>query len=82
MDAAGPLADPVQPRFRLASCRSLPRPMYAVGVWYLAAGRRVPPSPAVRIRCHRGPWPYRSASANCLMAAILYRHIGENNVEG
>ena len=49
----------------LASCRSLPRPMYAVGVWYLAAGLTCL---AVRRRralhCRPGPWQYRSASAN------------------
>jgi len=65
----------------LASCRSLPRPMYAVGVWYLAAGLM---SLAFAHDANAfSPWtmalPF--GVGQFLMAAILYWSAGENNVE-
>jgi hypothetical protein len=65
----------------LASCRSLPRPMFAVGVWYLASG----------LAClafangeHAlSPWamalPF--GIGQFAMAAILYWGVGDNSVE-
>jgi hypothetical protein len=64
-----------------ASCRSLPRPMRAVGVWYLAAG-------LASLAFANGaqafsPWamalPF--GLGQFLMAGILYRS-GANNAEG
>jgi hypothetical protein len=65
----------------LASCRSLPRPMYAVGVWYLAAGLA---GLALAGGTHTlSPWamavPF--GIGQLAMAAILHRHTGENDVE-
>jgi hypothetical protein len=66
----------------LASCRSLPRPMYAVGVWYLAAGLTCL---AVAGGAHSlSPWamavPF--GVGQFLMAAILYQSVGENDAKG
>jgi hypothetical protein len=64
-----------------ASCRSLPRAMYAVGVWYLAAGLvcLAVGSDARPL----SPWamgiPF--GIGQLLMAALLYRSAGENDVE-
>ena len=64
-----------------ASCRSLPRPMFAVGVWYLATG-------LATLAFANGaqafsPWamavPF--GVGQLLMAAILYRS-GANHAEG
>jgi len=66
----------------LASCRSLPRPMYAVGVWYLAAG-------LITLVLARGahtlsPWamavPF--GAGQLTMAAILYRSFKGIDAEG
>jgi hypothetical protein len=65
-----------------ASCRSLPRPMFAVAVWYLAAG-------LANLALAGGdnafsPWamavPF--GVGQLAMAAVLYRDIGETDVEG
>jgi hypothetical protein len=65
----------------IASCRSLPKPMFAIGVWYLASG----------LAClayangeHAlSPWamalPF--GVGQLLMAAILYRGVGDNSIE-
>jgi len=64
-----------------ASCRSLPRPLYAVGVWYLAAGLT-----SFAIAGETGafsPWvmgiPF--GLGQFLMAAILYLSNGESDGE-
>jgi hypothetical protein len=64
----------------LASCRLLPRPMFAVGVWYLTAGLT---SLALASEVHAfSPWamavPF--GFGQLLMAAILYWSAGENSV--
>jgi fumarate reductase subunit D len=65
-----------------ASCRSLPRPMFAVGVWYLAVG-------LASLAFANGaqafsPWamalPF--GLGQLLMAGILYRSVGANDAEG
>jgi len=66
----------------LASCRSLPRPMYAVGVWYLAAGLTCL---ALAGGAHSlSPWamavPF--GIGQLLMAAILYQCTGESDAKG
>ncbi len=66
----------------LASCRSLPRPMYAVGLWYLFAGLAVL---ALANGAHAfSPWamavPF--GFGQLLMAAILLWNLGINDVEG
>ena len=66
----------------LASCRSLPRPMYAVGVWYLAAGLT---GLALAAGAHSlSPWamavPF--GIGQLLMAAILYQTAGESDAKG
>jgi len=66
----------------LASCRSLPRPMYAVGVWYLAAGLTCL---ALAAGAHSlSPWamavPF--GIGQLLMAAILYQTAGESDAKG
>lgn len=64
-----------------ASCRSLPRPVFAIGVWYLAAG-------LVCLAVGSGanalsPWlmavPF--GIGQILLAAILYRAVGEHDGE-
>ena len=65
----------------LASCRSLPRPMFAVGVWYLAAGLA---SLAFAGGAHAfSPWamalPF--GVGQFLMAAILQTSVGAHNGE-
>jgi hypothetical protein len=62
-----------------ASCRSLPRPMFAAAVWYLAAGLACL---AWANGAHAfSPWamavPF--AVGQLYMAAVLYRSIGEND---
>jgi hypothetical protein len=64
-----------------ASCRALPRPLYAVGVWYLAAGLT-----SFAIAGETGafsPWvmgiPF--GLGQFLMAAILYTTSGESDAE-
>ena len=64
-----------------ASCRSLPRPLYAVGIWYLAAGLT-----SFAIAGETGafsPWvmgiPF--GLGQFLMAAILYVTSGESDAE-
>jgi hypothetical protein len=64
-----------------ASCRSLPRPMFAVAVWYLATGLA---SLAFASGAHAfSPWamalPF--GLGQLLMAAILYRSVGTNHAE-
>ena len=66
----------------LASCRSLPRPMYAVGVWYLAAGLT---GLALAGGTHSlSPWamavPF--GIGQLVMAAILYQSVGESDAKG
>ena len=64
----------------LASCRSLPRPMYAVGVWYLAAGL----TGLALAGGALSPWamavPF--GIGQLLMAAILYQSVGESDAKG
>src|SRR5262249_40796303 len=62
-----------------ASCRSLPRPMFAVGVWYLAAGLA---TLAFTSEAHAlSPWamavPF--GIGQLLMAAILYVSVGADH---
>jgi hypothetical protein len=64
-----------------ASCRSLPRAMFAAGVWYLATGLA---SLAWANGAHAySPWamalPY--GVGQLFIAAVLYFSIGENDVE-
>lgn len=66
----------------LASCRSLPRPMYAVGVWYLIAGLTgLALASGARAL---SPWamavPF--GIGQLLMAAILYQSVGETDAKG
>lgn len=65
----------------LASCRSLPRPMYAVGVWYLAAGLTCLALAAGARSL--SPWamavPF--GIGQLLMAAILYQSAGESDAK-
>jgi hypothetical protein len=64
-----------------ASCRSLPRAMFAAGVWYLTTGLA---SLAWANGAHAySPWamaiPY--GVGQLFIAAALYFSIGENDVE-
>jgi hypothetical protein len=64
-----------------ASCRSLPRPMFAAGVWYLAAGLA---GLAFANGVHAySPWamavPF--GIGQLLIAAVLYWCVGESDVE-
>jgi hypothetical protein len=64
-----------------ASCRSLPRPMFAAGVWYLATGLA---SLAWANGAHAySPWamaaPY--GVGQLFIAAVLYWCVGEGDVE-
>lgn len=64
-----------------ASCRSLPRPMFAAGVWYLAAGLA---GLAFANGAHAySPWamavPF--GIGQLLIAAVLYWSVGESDVE-
>jgi hypothetical protein len=64
-----------------ASCRTLPRPMFAAAVWYLAAGLA---SLAFANGAHAySPWamavPY--GIGQLFIAAILYWSVGESDVE-
>ncbi len=64
-----------------ASCRTLPRPMFAAAVWYLAAGLA---SLAWANGLHAySPWamavPY--GVGQLFIAAILYWSVGENDAE-
>jgi len=66
----------------LASCRSLPRPMFAVGVWYLAAGLT---GLALAGGTHSlSPWamavPF--GIGQLVMAIILYQSVGESDAKG
>jgi hypothetical protein len=65
-----------------ASCRSLPRPMFAAAVWYLAAGLA---SLAFANGAHAFS-PYAMAVpfgvGQLYMAVVLYRSIGEQDAEG
>jgi hypothetical protein len=65
----------------IASCRSLPRPMFAVGVWYLAAG-------LASLAFANGAQAFSPLAmavpfgvGQLLMAAILYCCAGESDVE-
>jgi hypothetical protein len=64
-----------------ASCRSLPRPMFAAGVWYLAAGL-ASLAWANGVNAY-SPWamavPY--GIGQLFIAVVLYRSVGENDVE-
>jgi hypothetical protein len=64
-----------------ASCRSLPRPMFGAGIWYLAAGLA---GLAFANGAHAySPWamavPF--AVGQLLIAAVLYWSVGESDVE-
>jgi hypothetical protein len=65
-----------------AACRSLPRPMLAAGAWYLFAGLMsvVLASEADAF----SPWamalPF--GIGQFLIAAVLYRRVGESHAEG
>ena len=63
-----------------ASCRSLPRGMFAVGVWYLAAG--------LAVLAMSGAAPFSPlamalpfGAGQLLMAVVLYRATGEHDDE-
>jgi len=65
----------------IASCRSLPKPMFAIGVWYLASGLACL---AYANGVHAlSPWamalPF--AVGQLAMAAILYWGVGDNSIE-
>src|SRR6266852_839009 len=65
-----------------AACRSLPRPMFAAAVWYLAAGLC---SLALASEAHAfSPWamavPF--GIGQLFMAGVLYRSSGEIDAEG
>jgi hypothetical protein len=66
----------------LASCRSLPQPMYAVGVWYLAAGLIT----LILARDDQAfsPWAMAIAfgAGQFAMAAILCLKVGKNDAQG
>lgn len=66
----------------LSSCRSLPQPMYAVGVWYLAAGLIT--LALARDEHAFAPWamviPF--GIGQLAMAAILYLNVGKNDAQG
>jgi hypothetical protein len=62
-----------------ASCRSLPRGMFAVGVWYLAAGLA---TLAFSAGTPFSPWamvPF--AAGQLVMAFVIYRATGEHDGE-
>jgi hypothetical protein len=65
----------------IASCRSLPRPMLAVGVWYLGAGL----ASLAFANGERAFTPLAMAvpfgAGQLLMAAILYGCAGDNDAE-
>lgn len=65
----------------LASCRSLPRPMFAVGVWYLGCGLACLAFASGELAL--SPWamalPF--GLGQLMMAAILYWCVGDSNVE-
>ena len=65
----------------LASCRSLPRPMFAVGVWYLASGLAC--LAYANGESALSPWamalPF--GVGQLVMAAILYWGVGDNSAE-
>jgi fumarate reductase subunit D len=64
----------------LASCRSLPRPMFAVGVWYLVTGLA---SLAFANEAHAfSPWAmaFPFGLGQLMTAAILYLNVAENSV--
>ena len=65
----------------IASCRSLPKPMFAVGIWYLASGLGC-------LAYANGPYalsPWAMALpfgvGQLAMAAILYWGVGDNRIE-
>jgi len=64
-----------------ASCRSLPRPMFAVGVWYLAAG--LAGIALTDDTNHLSPWamalPF--GIGQFLMAAVLRLAVGESDAQ-
>jgi hypothetical protein len=64
-----------------ASCRSLPRPMFAAGVWYLAAGL-ASLAWANGVNAY-SPWamavPY--GIGQLFIAAVLYRSVGDSDAE-
>jgi hypothetical protein len=63
-----------------ASCRSLPRPIFAAAAWYLAAGLA---NLALAGGHAFSPWamavPF--GAGQLFIAAVLYRRIGENDAE-
>jgi hypothetical protein len=64
-----------------ASCRSLPRPVFAAGVWYLAAGLA---SLAFANGAHAySPWAMAApfGIGQLFMAGVLYHSVGESDVE-
>jgi hypothetical protein len=65
-----------------ASCRSLPRPMFAVGVWYLGTG--LSSLAFAGEACAFSPWAMAApfGIGQLLMAGILYRSVGANDAEG
>jgi hypothetical protein len=64
----------------LASCRSLPKPMFAVGVWYLASGLAC----LVFANGEHALSPWAMALpfgiGQLMMAAILYWCVGDNSI--
>jgi hypothetical protein len=63
-----------------ASCRSLPRGMFAVGVWYLAAGLA---TLAFSASMPFSPWAMVPFGVGQLvMAFVIYRATGEHDGEG
>jgi hypothetical protein len=65
-----------------ASCRTLPRPLFAVGVWYLAAGLACL---AFAGGAHAfSPWamavPF--GIGQFYMAGVLYRYVGDDDAQG
>jgi hypothetical protein len=65
-----------------ASCRSLPRPMFAAGVWYLGAGLAT----LAWANGEQAFSPYAMAVpygiGQLYIAAVLYRAVGDKDAEG
>src|ERR1700704_1956454 len=64
----------------LASCRSLPRPMFAVGVWYLAAGLACVAVANEANAFSSWAMAVPFGIGQFAMAAILFWGVGENSV--
>ena len=64
-----------------ASCRSLPRPMFAAGVWYLGAGLATLAFPNGQHAITPYAMAVPSGDAQLYIAAVLYRAVGDKDAE-